>query len=780
MQGSRPYDALFDTTYTVSGVRDHYRSQTQAGGIKLERVPQFDNFFSELAHHPAQSFRFKAADKLPQHVPRDFQPQYVTKEDLLQRSLPQAVSGPHRYRYTKRPLYNPAARKALAENSHGALSHASQASFAAPAPPKPASRTVGTQSDYRENETQTTPFAPDYALPDQPSAKQQHLSQRYNCAGPELLTLQEMSFASGTHVGLAQVEAVDKRRLKRAFEASLPPLNDLEMLPVRKRMLDEWEAGEWEEREQEIVQEQDERLVRLKAKLSDREQQIERSNAERIAALRERRSSEKARKLAYLHKQRVSAIRHISEARKYLEKPAKVTKTTAVERYGDYASSVYAPFQREGRFPDSHPKGQNINTDPFQPATLHAVLDLEASLPRRALQPRIRTAKPAASLTYEQRKELQVTRDLQHISDLLASAKGATGRGSGDCWPCQVEEGQAAPAKLKAKRAALVTERPDTPSAPMPSSSAARDAAAVLLQRLLRGRAMQNQMFEGKEARLALIRELQLEEDGVGQCARPEAVAEELRAADALVGSAVMEMVRVLAEQDPGVQADMMRALQQRRRQECGTPEEATTSTSTSNITTSACEAAAIASSAARSSQSAQAADEGAAMAASGPLFGSPEQHRAAVRIQAVQRGRLARQQVEDLRGLQKALERFSPDDVERLVKLQSLQRGRTARRQAASEKEKVVRIQALHRGRMARKQVGEMRDEINPSRTGLDQGRKDAEAALVQLDPGVVRSGSRAAEDDQIVLIQAAIRGHLARKEVAAMRNNTTAGSNA
>jgi len=46
-----------DSTYTVSGARDHYREQSRAGGFLLERVPEFNNFFSEIPTHPSQTFR---------------------------------------------------------------------------------------------------------------------------------------------------------------------------------------------------------------------------------------------------------------------------------------------------------------------------------------------------------------------------------------------------------------------------------------------------------------------------------------------------------------------------------------------------------------------------------------------------------------------------------------------------------------------------------------------------------------------------------------------------
>lgn len=46
--------------------------------------------------------------------------------------------------------------------------------------------------------------------------------------------------------------------------------------------------------------------------------------------------------------------------------------------------------------------------------------------------------------------------------------------------------------------------------------------AIILLQRLIRGRAMQNMMFEGKEKRLDLITELRLTEEWKSQTDLPE------------------------------------------------------------------------------------------------------------------------------------------------------------------------------------------------------------------------------------------------------------------
>ena len=61
--------------------------------------------------------------------------------------------------------------------------------------------------------------------------------------------------------------------------------------------------------------------------------------------------------------------------------------------------------------------------------------------------------------------------------------------------------------------------RPDTPERPgrkskdKASTYFEQQKAALLLQRLIRGRAEQNMMFEGKEKRLDLIAELRITEE---------------------------------------------------------------------------------------------------------------------------------------------------------------------------------------------------------------------------------------------------------------------------
>lgn len=56
---------------------------------------------------------------------------------------------------------------------------------------------------------------------------------------------------------------LEKLRQKHAFEASLPPIDDVAWLPERQAMIEAWEVQEWVEREDEIKGVQEERLALL-------------------------------------------------------------------------------------------------------------------------------------------------------------------------------------------------------------------------------------------------------------------------------------------------------------------------------------------------------------------------------------------------------------------------------------------------------------------------------------------------------------------------------------
>ncbi|WIA14289.1 hypothetical protein OEZ85_002823 [Tetradesmus obliquus] len=567
--------AAADPTYTVSGARDHYRQQS-SGGFLIEKVPEHANLFSELQQYPATSFRLAANDKVPAFVDRSFHPLQRQPGQLRQQSLAQQVNGRQQYKYFRRPQLPPGAR--LSAPLH--LTQQQQPVPEPPAQPEPAIKDAYTQSDYRESEAQTLPWSPDWVLPRDPAvlAKQAVLSAKFNCQGPKVLQLADLKFGDGLPGGLQEVQRLEKLRQKRAFEASLPPIDDAARLPERQALIEAWEAAEWAEREGEIQGVQDERLALLQAALKVREEEIEEAHRAQVEQRSAALLAAKAQKFAAIHSSRIKTIRHLAARRKAVDAAACGSSGNGgsiIDKYADFGSPVYAPLQREGRFPDAIKPSAAVSpaataagagarqlpdVQSLAPSSLAGLQELQASLPSRALQPKLHRPKPPAKLNYSQRAEAAVQQDVETISNLLQSAKATQGRGVGQVWPYPIDQaalhgscGSGVGGKLGGSRrnvdvaAALGSqgdsaaqqqqviagckggadsskaqttrtgERPPTPGAPPLPDADGQHAALVLLQRLLRGRAVQNEMYAGKTSRLQLIRELRLGLEGTAE-----------------------------------------------------------------------------------------------------------------------------------------------------------------------------------------------------------------------------------------------------------------------
>jgi hypothetical protein len=61
-----------------------------------------------------------------------------------------------------------------------------------------------------------------------------------------------------------------------------------------------------------------------------------------------------------------------------------------IDAYAFPGSSVYAPLQREGKFPDSRPAGQGIETEHFVPTAVAGLQALEDYLPKKLLEMNIK------------------------------------------------------------------------------------------------------------------------------------------------------------------------------------------------------------------------------------------------------------------------------------------------------------------------------------------------------------------------------------------------------
>jgi hypothetical protein len=397
------------------------------------------------------------------------------------------ISGANRHKYHKRPIIpfmnmQPPEVLFSKETASEALS--------APAPAaQPAAKHSGVQSMYREGAAQTDPYTPDFVIKEGDD--------------PELLKIASMTFANGQlPAGLREVQMIERARQKRAFEASLPPITDEVSLALRRKMLSEQEMREWKVREVEMLAEQEERLETFDRELRSDAEALDQAWEERVELQRQKKLTEKDAQISLIQRRRIKALRKLSEARKIAELNP-TDKRDVVSEYADHGSAVYAPLARQGRSLTTDKMADQYSTRPVQLESFHGLVELEQSLPRSAFEVSISKPKKGKAVGLQSRAAQKLRDTLDSTNAALRLAKQAK--------PSQREEREA---MLANYRDAKPVERPPTPEAAPPEGEEEVQAATILLQRLLRGRAVQNMMYQGKERRLDLIEELRSEEGG--------------------------------------------------------------------------------------------------------------------------------------------------------------------------------------------------------------------------------------------------------------------------
>ncbi|NXI58041.1 CFA91 protein, partial [Chloroceryle aenea] len=349
--------------------------------------------------------------------------------------------------------------------------------------------TLGTQTDYRDGEAQTDPYSPEYVIP--------------SGSVPELLTLATLTWGRGLPAGLAEVEMIERAREKRAWEAALPAMDSASHIAKRRKMMDDMERKEWAFREQEIEKLQAVRLEVLKKLLQRREENQNELDAKRLDDHWQNHQKAKEEKFKKIQHDFALMLRKLIANRKNVM--GKLERRDIIREYTDFASQTYAPLSRTGYFPDNHSERYVVKN--FYLDTFAGLCELEASLPDSVTQVKIKAPKPkyTATKTGFIKRSAKLEVDLAEVHQALLEKKN------------EVKEPKK-PLRFLEKVEKPVP-RPPTPGLEKPSiEEEETELAVICLQKLLRGRAIQNTMFEEKEKRLDLIRELRtthaLQEDG--------------------------------------------------------------------------------------------------------------------------------------------------------------------------------------------------------------------------------------------------------------------------
>nr|CCA14796.1 hypothetical protein LOC100151718 [Albugo laibachii Nc14] len=396
------------------------------------------------------------------------------------------VSGPERHKYFCRPVLphlqaeTPEVLYASAHDAANIMSISEDLSAS--------TRSIGMQTMYRDSHAQTDPFSPEYVLPE-------------GAVAPEIESLTNLRYRKGLPVTQAEIRMIEHNRKKKALKKVLPPMSDEASLNLRKRMMEAQEIMDLKFRENEIDEAHARRIEALQESLAEREKQSQAINSERMRRLEKTLMLEKEDANRRNQHDRIKELRKLANKRQRIQTILNQgsKKRDLIEEYADYASPVYAPQMRNGNLVRKSPVPE-VQFKDHQLMTLDSIRELEKNLP-----PQIRTSPKNQFL--KRAPLMKKSRDQMTMETHLLNVESAINKQ-------HVQGEEKLPSSPYKGQYRAILQRPSTPNyAPQIAEAGSEVNALRLLQRLIRGRAVQNMMYEGKDRRAELIAELRESEE---------------------------------------------------------------------------------------------------------------------------------------------------------------------------------------------------------------------------------------------------------------------------
>ncbi|KAL3284775.1 hypothetical protein HHI36_018918 [Cryptolaemus montrouzieri] len=333
----RPHDLVYDPLFVVSGPRDHYKAEIVAklAMAKYQVCPVFSNMFSDLPSYPRK--------QLVLRKPRDI-PSYKEQKERSDKYFQQIHNRPHPVQGRDRPKYFSCP---VITYPSDVIPYLHFPAFTLKKVPKyfGESKVVtggkmhaNIQTDYRESEMQTSPWQPDYRLINNDGS-----------VSPQLLKLDFLKWGSGLPAGKDEVILVERARMKRAWEKHLPPPTDEGMLRKRRDVIDAMERDEWAFREQEIHEIQELRMKLLEEMLAELHQKARDRNDLKLRNIAEIKKTETFAQIQKLRKKTERELRKLELKHRGVK--TKYHATDAVEDHAHPKSELYAPLIRHGEHP---------------------------------------------------------------------------------------------------------------------------------------------------------------------------------------------------------------------------------------------------------------------------------------------------------------------------------------------------------------------------------------------------------------------------------------------
>ncbi|XP_061696768.1 cilia- and flagella-associated protein 91 [Syngnathoides biaculeatus] len=474
----RVYDYLYEPIYYLSSEVDHVKSSFTTFKERVRKLPEFETMFS----NGRVTFRLDPSDPLPPSVDRRWRGNAEQRRQALQHlagfipSIQPLMkkreagdpSGADRWKYFKRPLLPCVQQIPLIGTRDGYRQDDLEAVGRLHAEGLPTHFTVAVQTDYRESEAQTDPYSPDYVL-------------RAGAPPPELLALASFTWDRGLPASFEEVEMIERARARRAWEERLPRLEDPNLLRKRRRMMEEMEAREWAFREGKIQKLQDARLAVLGEILQQRDRAQVTLTKEKLNHIYSKLLKEKESKLHKVDKEHMRSMRKLEAKRRNMEENIKQLGTC--KDYTVYSSLTCASRACGDNFAVKKAQSQEIQRLETYEGLLNRVQrpgDAFLKQQKKLAKPKVNTSKVIIKPPESRRSIL-----LEKYKDLKDEIS-----------------------KYLVKKEKPAT-RPVTPTVEEPpEGEEEKELAVIHLQKLLRGRSIQTEIFTGKENHLDLIKEM--------------------------------------------------------------------------------------------------------------------------------------------------------------------------------------------------------------------------------------------------------------------------------
>ncbi|CAL7946256.1 unnamed protein product [Xylocopa violacea] len=338
-------------------------------------------------------------------------------------------------------------------------------------------KNVGTQTDYRDSESQTVPWEPPYKI-----------KSGYK---PEVLSIAHLTWNHGLQIGLHELEVINRMRRKREWEKTLPPMDTSASIKKRAAMINAMEVDEWAFRESEIQSILNYRQELMDEITKSREYKKQESIQDRFDRLVILLSTRRDKEINSIRHKLRRELRKLYKRHQEKNKPF---KRDIIKEHADPSSQLYAPQMRYGEHPQR--RHEVIQKDLLGESFIECTTEI-STLPRL-----LSTYEELSAIKSKSKPAdicVRATRwTKEKLSQLHSDLKAIKGK------PKVLD----APTLLKRKY-----KLPPLPATPFKTSTENEtnmclNQFSTLIQKLIRGRAIQCMMYEGRDRCRELIEEM--------------------------------------------------------------------------------------------------------------------------------------------------------------------------------------------------------------------------------------------------------------------------------